>query len=152
MTNQQPLVERIDTDLKQAMRERDDVAKMALRAVKTSLTEASKNKNNEALDADEAMDVVRKEAKRRRDAFAEYSRLDQEERAAQEQAELAVLERYLPRQLDEGEIEAIVREVIAEVDASSMRDMGQVMSATMPRVAGVADGRAVNSVVRRLLG
>ena len=120
--------------------------------VKTALTEASiGGTDRQAVDEAGALAVVQREAKRRRDAAAEYEKAGSPERAAQELAELAVLERYLPRQLTEAEIEEIARDVIAQVQAQSMADMGQVMSAIMPRVAGVADGRAVNQVIRKLL-
>ena len=151
MTNDMTIQTRVDEDLKQAMRDRNDTAKLTLRAVKTALTEAVKSNNNQPLDEQTAVAVVQREAKRRRDAAAEYERLGEAERAAAELAELAVLDDYLPRQLSEAEIETIAREVIAETGASSARDMGKVMSPLMERVAGRADGRAVSGVVRRLL-
>ena len=152
MSETQSLAVRIDEDLKTAMRARDEVTKLTLRAVKTALTEASiGGTDRHAVDEAGALAVVQREAKRRRDAAAEYEKAGSPERAAQELAELAVLERYLPRQLTEAEIEEIARDVIAQVQAQSMADMGQVMSAIMPRVAGVADGRAVNQVIRKLL-
>ena len=151
MTNEMTIQTRVDEDLKQAMRDRNDTAKLTLRAVKTALTEAVKSNNNQPLDEQAAVAVVQREAKRRRDAAAEYERLGEAERAAAERAELAVLDDYLPQQLSEAEIETIAREVIAETGASSARDMGKVMSPLMERVAGRADGRAVSGVVRRLL-
>lgn len=145
------LYEQIDADLKQAMRDRDEVAKLTLRSVKTALTEASKAGADHTLSEDQVMSVLQKEAKGRRDAAAEYERVGQPHRAAQENAELAVLERYLPRQLGEQEIEALAREAIAETGATSARDMGKVMPVVMQRAAGAADGKAVSQVVRRLL-
>lgn len=142
---------RIDADLKQAMRDRDDVTKLTLRAVKTALTEATKAEDASALDDQAVMAVIQREAKRRRDAAAEFEQLGDQARAEQERAELAVLEVYLPKQLSEADIEAIARDVIADLGATSMKEMGQVMSAIMPKVQGVADGKAVNQVVRRLL-
>lgn len=146
------IVERIDSDLKQAMRDKDDVTKLTLRAVKTALTEASKSgADAHALVDEDVLAVVAKEAKRRRDAMAEYEKAGRGDLAEAEGAELAVLERYLPKQLGEAEIREMAAQVIAEVGATSMREMGQVMSALMARVAGQADGRAVNQVVRKLL-
>ena len=92
---------RIDADLKQAMRDRDEVTKLTLRSVKTALTEARTSGVQHALNEDEVLAVVQKEAKRRRDAAAEYERLGDPNRAAAELVELAVLERYLPRQMSE---------------------------------------------------
>ena len=146
-----PLAEQIDRDLRQAMRDRDDITKNTLRSVKTAMTEASKSGEQHEQSEDEILAVIQKQAKQRRDAAAEYERLDAAERAAGERAELAVLERYLPRQLSKAEIEVIARTVIDETGASSMQDMGRVMSATMDQVKGMADGRVVNQIVRRLL-
>lgn len=143
---------RIETDFKQAMRAQDAVAKLTLRAVKTALTEAAKSGADHALSDEEVLAVVQREAKRRREAMAEYDRLGATDQAKQEQAELAVLEAYLPRQLEESEIEEIVRGVIAQTGASSPRDMGQVMSPVMAQVGGRADGKQVSQIVRRLLG
>jgi hypothetical protein len=153
MTEAQPsLAEQIDSDLKQAMRERDDVAKLTLRSVKTALTEAAKSGQQHALSEEEVLAVIRREAKQRRETAQEYERLGAQAQAADELAELAVLERYLPRRLTAAEIEEIVRSVIAETGASTPRDMGRVMSAAMERVKGAADGKVVNQIARRHLG
>ena len=143
---------RIDADLKQAMRDRDEVTKLTLRSVKTALTEARTSGAQHELTEDEVLAVVQKEAKRRRDAAAEYERLGDPNRTAAELVELAVLERYLPRQMSEAEVETIARRVIAEVGATSPKQMGAVMAAMMPEVKGQADGKLVSQVVRRLLG
>ena len=143
---------RIDADLKQAMRDRDEVTKLTLRSVKTALTEARTSGAQHELTEDEVLAVVQKEAKRRRDAAAEYERLGDANRAAAELVELAVLERYLPRQMSEAEVETIARRVVDEVGATSPKQMGAVMAAMMPEVKGLADGKLVSQVVRRLLG
>lgn len=148
-----PLMTQIDTDLKTALRNRDEVAKLALRAVKTAVTELLKSENGpRTLTDDLLQEILQQEAKRRRDAMLQYEKAGRQDLWAQEQAELSVLERYLPQQLTEQEIEALARAVIAETGAGSMREMGQVMGRLMPQVSGRADGRLVNSVVRRLLG
>lgn len=152
MKNQASMQARIDADLHTAMRSQDTVTKLALRAVKTALTEASKAGEQHELDDSQVVAVIQREAKRRREAAAEYRRMGAATQAAQEEAELAVLERYLPRQMDEAEVEALARQVIAETGATSPRDLGKVMPVMMARVAGTADGRLVSQVVRRLLG
>lgn len=150
---QPALVLRIDDDLKQAMRNRDDIAKLTLRAVKTALTEASKSGSGEhSLNDEQVMAVIQREAKRRREAAAEYDKLNATQLAEQERAELAILEHYLPRQLSESEVEIIAHEVIAATGATSVRDLNKVMPVMMGRVAGVADGKMVSQVVKRLLG
>jgi len=145
------LQERIEADLKQAMRDRNEVDKLALRNVKTAITLARTATANHNLSEAEILAVLQKEAKRRRDTATEYERLGASKQAEGELAELAVIERYLPRQLNEAELEEIVRAVIAEKGATSMKEMGAVMSGVMARVTGVADGKAVNQIVRRLL-
>lgn len=145
------LQERIDADLKQAMRDRNETAKLTLRAVKTAFMQArtSGDAAHEISDA-EAMEIVRREAKRRRDAADEFN-VGAADRAEAELAEYAILQNYLPQQLSEAEIEAIASEVIAELNVTSMKQMGQVMQAVLARTGARADGKAVNQVVRRLL-
>lgn len=150
---QPALLLRIDEDLRQAMRAQDNIAKLTLRSVKTAVTEATKTGSGDHTISDEqVMAVVQREAKRRREAAAEYDKLNATALAEQERAELAILERYMPRQLSEDEIEALARQVIATTGATSVRDLNKVMPLMMGRVAGVADGKAVSQVVRRLLG
>jgi uncharacterized protein YqeY len=145
------MLTQIDADLKQAMRDRDETKKLALRSLKTALTEAQKSGENHTLTDDEVLKIIAKSAKQRRDAIVEYEKANRPELAEKEAAELAVLERYLPQQLSESEIEAIVREVIAETGATSLQDLSRVMPIAMQRTRGQAEGRAVNAVVRRLL-
>ncbi|MCB0117082.1 MAG: GatB/YqeY domain-containing protein [Caldilineaceae bacterium] len=145
------LIARLDADLKQAMREKDETTKLALRSLKGAITEAEKVDASLKLTEADLEQILQKAAKQRRDAIAEYQKANRPDLAAQESAELAVLERYLPRQLTEAEIETIVRAVIAETGATSVQDMSKVMPVAMQRTRGQADGRAVNQVVRRLL-
>ena len=151
MSTLPPLAAQIDEDLKQAMRDRDDVKKLTLRSVKTALTEAVKETSDHSLSPEKVVAVVQKEAKRRREAALEFEKAGDATRAAAELAELAVLEGYLPTQLTEAEVEALARTVIAEVGATSFKELGKVMSPLMARTGGRADGKLVNSVVRRLL-
>lgn len=146
------LLGQLDADLKQAMRDRDEVAKLTLRAVKTALTELRTSGSAEHnLSHDDVLAVLKREAKRRRDTAAEFDRLGDSGRAAAELAELSVLERYLPHPMSEEEIEVIARRVVAELGATSPKQMGAVMAGVMAEVKAQADGKAVNQVVRRLL-
>ena len=151
MSENLTLAQQIDADLKTAMLARDETAKLTLRSVKTALSAATKTEDAPQLDDALVQSVLQREAKRRRDAAAEYEKAGSPERAAQELAELAVLERYLPQQLTDAEVEAIVAAVIAETGATGMAEMGKVMSAAMPRVGDRADGKRVNQAARRLL-
>ena len=152
MSENLTLAQQIDADLKAAMLARDETAKLTLRSVKTAVSAATKAEDAPQLDDALVQSVLQREAKRRRDAAAEYEKAGSPERAAQELAELAVLERYLPQQLTDAEVEAIVAAVIAETGATGMSDMGKIMSAAMPRVGDRADGKRVNQAARRLLG
>ena len=145
------LAERIDADLKQAMRDRNETVKLTLRALKTAILQArtSGKSAHEVGDA-EVLDLIRKEAKRRIETAAEFEKLGSPERAAAELQEHAVLVRYLPPQLST-EVEEIARAVIAELGASSIQQLGQVMPAVLARTGPQADGRTVNQIVRRLL-
>ncbi len=146
------LIERIDADLRQAMREKDEAAKLALRSIKAALTEASKaGKAQRSLTDEEALQVIARLAKQRREAMAEFEKAGRAALAAREEAELAVLQRYLPEPLSQAEIEALARQAIQETGASSPREMGKVMSVLMPRVRGRAEGKVVSQIVRRLL-
>jgi len=142
----------IDADLKQAMRDRNETAKLTLRAVKTAFMQArtSGDAAHDISDA-EALEIIRREAKRRRDAADEFLRVGAADHADAELAEYAILQSYLPQQLSETEIESIARDVIAELNVTSMKQMGQVMQAVLARTGARADGKAVNQVVRRLL-
>jgi uncharacterized protein YqeY len=151
-SEQTALGARIDADLKDAMRAQDTIAKLALRAVKTALTEASKSGSDHSLTDSQVMAVIQREAKRRREAAVEYDKVGATVPAGQDRAESAALERYLPRQLSEAEVEDLARTVIAETGATSVRDLNKVMPVMVARVAGTADGKMVSQIVRRLLG
>lgn len=144
-------LQRIDAELKQAMRDKDEVTKLTLRSLKTALTEARKATGQNELDEEAVMAVIQREAKRRRDAAEAYEQAGRTDLADKERAELAVLAPYLPQQLTDEELEEVAREVIAEVGATSMRNMNIVMSTIMPRVTGRADGKRVSQTVRQLL-
>jgi len=143
---------RIDADLKQAMRDRNETAKLTLRAVKTAFMQArtSGNVAHDISDAD-AIEIIRREAKRRRDAADEFQRVGALARAEAELAEHAILQSYLPQPLSDSEIEAMAQEVIAEFSITSIKQMGQVIQVVLTRTAARADGKSVHQIVRRLL-
>lgn len=149
------LREQLSSDLKDAMRQRDEVRKRAIRsviaAVKQAETELDASGNRVVLDDDGILAVIAKQARQRKESITEYRKGGREDLVAEEEAELAILEAYLPQQLTREEIEAEARQVIAEVGASSPRDMGKVMKPLMARLRGRADGRLANQVVRELL-
>jgi len=142
-------------DLKEAMRQRDDRLKTTIRsviaAIKKAETELDSHGERVSLDDDDILTIIAQQAKQRRESIAEYRRGGREDLVAEEEAELAILQTYLPQQLTREEIEVKARQVIAEVGASGPRDMGKVMKPLMALLRGQADGSEVNQVVRELL-
>jgi uncharacterized protein YqeY len=144
------LVERLEGEVKEAMLARDAQRRDALRLILNSLRSAEKDLQR-PLSNDEELQVLQRERKRRNEAAEAFRAGGREEQAAQEEAELAVLEEFMPDPLSEDELERIVDDAIAETGATSLRDMGRVMADVMPQVAGRADGSAVGQIVREKL-
>ena len=146
------LKQRLRDDLTTAMKARDELVKSTLRMTLTAVhnVEVAGTQARELDDA-EVLQVIAKEAKKRREASTAYTGAGRPELAAKEDAELAIIETYLPAQLADEEIEALVAEAVAETGATGMPQMGQVMKAVQPRVAGRADGGRVAAVVRKVL-
>ena len=144
------LRERLQQDLHQAMRSRDERRKAALRMVIMAIQFAEAESARDLDDAD-IIELIRREVKRREEAVSMMREAGREDRVAEELPELEILKAYLPAQLDETEIRALVQSVIEEVNANSPRDLGKVMGAVMPRIKGRADGRVVSKVARELL-
>ncbi len=153
------LKERLNEDLKEAIKARDERRRTTLRLLLDAIhkaeipskKEAEEGPQRKELSEEEILQVVSSEAKRRREAIAEFKKGGREDLVAQEEAELTILMEYLPAQLSEGEIEALARQVIEEMGAKGPGRMGQVMREMMSRVKGRAEGGAVSQVVRRLL-
>ncbi len=145
------LMETLNQDLKTAMKAGDEPAKRALRGVKAAITRAEKEKGNQPLTDEEIIAVLRKQAKQRKDSIEAYTQAGRQDLVEEEQAELRIIERYLPQLMSEDEIRAVAQQVIQEVGATSPRDMGKVMGRLMSQLKGKADGRLVNQVVRQLL-
>ena len=147
------LEERLDTDLKDAMKSNDTTRKLAIRAVKTAITEAkvSGTEAKTVTDAD-VLAIITRQVKQRRDSVIEYNKGNRPDLAAQEEAEIKVLEVYLPRQLSEAEIRERAQAVIAELGVTDMKGLGPVMKRLSADLRGIADGQIINRVVRELLG
>lgn len=140
----------LQSALIEAMKTKDtlvrDVVRMAQNAIKQVEIDTRKD-----ISPTEAVEILQKEAKKRRESIADYEKAGRADMAQQEQDELAILERFLPKQMSADELRAIVDEVIAEVGVSSPKDIGRVMSPVMERVKGLADGKLVNQIVREQL-
>ena len=147
------LHERIDSDLKDAMRAKDAARLGVLRMLKSALKYSAIEKSAEGqLDDAEAAQVIRKQVKQRQDSIEQFEKGGRPELAAKEQEELLVLNAYLPRGLEADELAALVREAISEVGATSKAQMGAVMKALQAKVAGRADGKTLSQEVQRQLG
>ncbi len=144
------LIAEIKTQLEDAMREGDAARRDALRLILSSLQGAEKELQR-PLSEDEELQVLQRERKKRLEAAEAFRNAGREEQADKEEDELDVLEEFMPEQMSEDELEEIVDDVIAEVGATSMRDIGRVMADVMPQVAGRADGSAVSQIVREKL-
>lgn len=145
------LLERLNNDMKQAMRNKEKERLSVIRMVKASLqNEAIKLKTSD-LSEDDELTVLSREVKQRKDSLLEFIKAGRVDLVDKLKAELIVLEDYLPKQLTEAELSEIVKETMEEVKASSKADMGKVMSAIMPKVKGKADGGLVNRLVQKHL-
>jgi hypothetical protein len=141
--------ERMDSDIKEAMKARDAGRLGVLRMLKSSLKNAAIEAGGADVRLDEgaAQAVLRKEAKKRQDSIEGFVKGGRQDLADKEKEELVVLEAYLPKQLTDGELDAMVSEVISTLGATSKAQMGQVMKAVAERAAGRADGRKLSAAV-----
>jgi len=144
------MIQRMEQELREARLAREDARRDALSLLLSSLRSAEKELQRE-LTEDEELQVLQRERKRRVEAAEAFRSGGRDEQAAREEAELAVLEEFMPAQLSEEELEEIIDDAIAEVGATSMRDLGRVMADVMPQVAGRADGSTVSQLVREKL-
>ena len=144
------LIERIEGELKAAMRARDQERTDALRLTLASLRSAEKDVQR-SLKEDEELHVLQRERKRRLEAAEAFRGGGREEQAAKEERELAIIQEFMPEPIDEDELEAIIDDAIAETGATSLRDLGRVMADVLPQVAGRADGSTVSQLVREKL-
>lgn len=146
------LKEKLKADLSVAMKARDEVRTRTLRMALTALTnEEVSGKQARELSDDEVVKVLQREAKKRREAAEAFDGAGRTEQAEAERAEGVVLDEYLPAQLSDEELTALVADAIAETGATGPKSMGQVMKAVTPKVAGRADGRRVSGEVKRQL-
>jgi uncharacterized protein YqeY len=144
------LIATIESELKEATLARDSERRDTLRLILAALRGAQKELQRPLKD-DEELQVLQRERKRRNEAAEAFRDGGRDEQAEKEERELAVLEEFMPEPLSEEEIEEIVDDAIAEVGATSMRDLGRVMADVMPQVAGRADGSVVSQLVREKL-
>ncbi|MFS8185520.1 GatB/YqeY domain-containing protein [Rossellomorea marisflavi] len=141
------LLDRLNDDMKQAMKNKEKEKLSVIRMLKASLQNEAIKFGKQQLSEDEELTVLSREVKQRKDSLQEFQSAGRDDLVEKLQAELTYVEIYMPKQLTEEEVSAIVQETVAEVGASSKADMGRVMGAIMPKVKGKADGALVNKLV-----
>lgn len=144
------LLNRLNNDIKVAMKAKDKETLSVLRMMKSSI-QNEEIKKGESLSPDEELTVLSREMKQRKDSLQEFNQADRQDLAEKVSGEIKIVERYMPEQLTEDELRHIVQSAIDETGASSMSDFGKVMAAVMPKTKGRADGQKVNSLVKESL-
>ena len=145
------LKEQIPEDLKNALRNKNALELSVLRMLQAALKNKEIDNNKEELKDEDVVTVVGAEIKKRRDAVKEYEKVNRPDAADQEKAEIDILMKYMPQQMNEDEIRDVVKSAVEETQAEGMKDIGKVMKVLMPKVKGKADGSIVNKIVRELL-
>ena len=146
------LEQKINDDLKTAMKAKDQAALRGIRAIKSAILLAKTDGSGNELDEAGEIKILQKLVKQRKDCLEIYQKQNRDDLAATEREEIEIIERYLPVQLSNEELRKIIAEIISKTGAESMKDMGKVMGVASARLAGKADGKAIASVVRELLG
>jgi uncharacterized protein YqeY len=140
----------LQADMKQALKAGEKLRLSTLRMLISSIKNESIEKRNELTD-EEVLTVIQREVKQRRNAIEEYKKGNRDDLVIQAEEEIAFLEAYLPKQLSDEELEALVKETMAEVNISSPKEMGKLMAKLMPKVKGKADGTRVQAMVKKFL-
>jgi uncharacterized protein YqeY len=146
------LQDKVMAKLKDAMKAKDKVALESLRAIKSALLLAQTSGNNEALTNEDEIQLVQKLVKQRKDSAVLYNEQGRKDLADPELAQVAILEQFLPEQISQANLEEIVKNVIKQTGANSMKDMGKVMGIASKQLAGKADGKTISNMVKALLG
>jgi len=144
------LIDALQQDMKLALKSKDTLKLSTVRMILSSVSYARINKGGQLTD-DEVLEVLSREAKKRRESIEAARRASREDVAEKENAELLIINEYLPDQLGEAEVEAMAKQIAAEVGATDLKDRGKVMGLLMQQIKGRADGKVASQVVERLL-
>ncbi len=145
------LKQQLKDDLKLAMREKNIVKRDSIRAINTMIKQIEVDERKELSD-EEVLKLIQKGIKQRQEAVTQYGDAGRDDLVAKEQEQIDIFKGYMPQQLSDEELEAGMKELIAEVGATSMKDMGKVMGTASKKFAGVADGKRINEMTKKLLG
>lgn len=144
------ILDQLNNDMKDAMRAKERKRLTTIRMIKSTIQNEEIAKGSD-LDEDEVLAVLSREKKQRLESLAEFEKADRDDLVQKIKVELEIVDQYLPEQLSEAEVKDLVQETITEVGAESMKDMGRVMSAVMPKILGKADGSLVSQYVKDIL-
>ena len=144
------LKEKLNEDLKQAMRDKEVVKRDSIRAINTMIKQVEVDERR-VLDDAEVIKLIQRGIKQREEAISQYRAAGRDDLVQKEQEQVDVFMLYLPKQLRDVELENGMKEIISEVGATSLKDMGKVMGAASKKFAGVADGKRINEMVKKLL-
>lgn len=142
--------EKLLNDLKEAMKDKNLIRKNTIQMVRAAVLQVEKDKQIELTD-EQVIEIIAKESKKRKDAEAEFEKSGREDLIKQNKEEMEILAEYLPKQLSVEEVETIVKTVIEETGATSMKDMGTVMKSAKEKIGASADGKTISEVVKKLL-
>ncbi|NGP43516.1 GatB/YqeY domain-containing protein [Bacillaceae bacterium SIJ1] len=145
------LLEQLNQHMKEAMKRRDKDTLAVIRMLKASYQNEAIKLGKAVLSEEEALEVLSREAKQRKDSLREFDAAGRSDLAEQTARELDIVQRYMPEQLSEQQLRELIQNIVQEVNASSSADMGKVMGAVMPKVKGKADGNAVRAIVQEEL-
>lgn len=144
--------DKINNDIKEAMKAQDQKALRAIRAIKAAILLANTDGSSKEIDDEKSIQIVQKLVKQRRESLDIYEKQGREDLAVTEREEIEVLEKYLPAQLGEAELRQVLTTIIKECGATNAKDMGKVMGIASKQLAGKADGKAISAMVKELLG
>lgn len=144
------LKEKLLEDLKSAMKEKDEIKKNTVQMVRAAILQIEKDKAIEVSE-EQIIEIIAKEVKKRKDAAIDFEKSGRQDLIEKNKQEIEILTTYLPKQLSKEEIEAIVKDIIAKVNATSIKDMGKVMKAAKEKIGAGSDGKTINEIVKSLL-
>lgn len=145
------LEQKINQDLKEAMKAKDQAALRGIRAIKSAILLLKTDGSGKEIDEAAEIKLLQKLIKQRKDSLEIYEKQNRPDLAQKEREEIEVISRYLPEQMSPEELEAALKEIIAETGATSMKDMGKIMGIATKRFAGKADGKTISATVKKLL-
>ncbi|HLR03844.1 MAG TPA: GatB/YqeY domain-containing protein [Virgibacillus sp.] len=145
------LLNQLNQDMKQAMKQKDKATLSVIRMVKTSMQNEAIKLGKEELSQEEELTILTKELKQRKDSLQEFKKANRDDLVENLETEIHILQEYMPEQLTDDELTEIVQEAIEEVGATSVKDMGNIMKIVMPKVKGKADGSRVNKLVKQYI-